>query len=213
MQPELKTGQFVHVVATLNLETGEGRIRYVNPATSTLAGGALPDSDVELVARDAAGTELARTSVVVRRSSPEPDQSNAVGLIQADIPVQADMQSIALVFKGNEVDRYTSGAPLPPTAGTAGLGLAPGDGVADQESRLSLDDLDKIQPAAGITYTVQVKPEAGGQWNTIAVGRSTPNVKIDGNQFPGSKTAVVKVIRTTGFEEATVAEGTVKLPN
>ncbi|XUJ33037.1 hypothetical protein ACQ5SK_33500 [Bradyrhizobium japonicum] len=48
MKTEIKTGSFVHVVATINKTAGDGKIMYVNPSVSTIASDAATDKDVEL---------------------------------------------------------------------------------------------------------------------------------------------------------------------
>ena len=80
MKTEIKSGSFVHVVATINKTAGDGKIMYVNPSVSTVASDAATDKDVELVAYDDNGKEVYREPVVVRRSSAEPDRPNDVGL-------------------------------------------------------------------------------------------------------------------------------------
>ena len=212
MTSEIKTGQYVHIVATINVDTGEGHIRYVNPATTILASDAATDPAVEIKAADAGGNELFRSHVVVRRSSPEPDRSDAVGLVQADIPAVAGMRSVALLFNGEEVDRYEGGAmPEQVPAGGMKLGLQRSASGDAHKQQLTIGQLGAVPPAPGITYTVQVKPEGEGPWNTIAVGRPTPNVEIDRNQFPGTKKAAVRVLRTTGFQEDVIADETIDL--
>jgi hypothetical protein len=102
MKTEIKTGSFVHVVATINKTSGDGKIMYVNPSVSTVASGAGTDKEVELAAYDNNGKEIYREPVVVRRSSNEPDRPNDVGLIQADLPRLPDMKSVGLLLKGRE---------------------------------------------------------------------------------------------------------------
>lgn len=184
---------------------------YVNPSVSTIASDAATDKDVELVAYDGTGKEVYREPVVIRRSSAEPDRPNEVGLIQADLPRVSGMKSVSLQLKGKEISRYEAGAAPPgPTAGaTFGLELA---GAAAASRRpLRIDQLGGLQPVAGVTYSVQVKPDNKSTWDTIAVSRPTPEVDVDRNQFAGAKRAAVRVLRTTGFDEEIIAEDTVDL--
>ena len=113
MKTEIKTGSFVHVVATINKTAGDGKIMYVNPSVSTIASDAATDKDVELVAYDGTGKEVYREPVVIRRSSAEPDRPNEVGLIQADLPRVSGMKSVSLQLKGKEISRYEAGAAPP----------------------------------------------------------------------------------------------------
>jgi hypothetical protein len=88
MTSGVQTGNFVHVVAAINTKTNAGKILYVNSATTTIASDAPPDPNTLLRVYNAAGEKLLDVPVVIRRSSPEHDRSNDVGLIQADLPKQ-----------------------------------------------------------------------------------------------------------------------------
>ena len=56
-----------------------------------------------------------------------------------------------------------------------------------------------------------MRPAGEQTWQTIAVGRRTPEVVIDRNQFPGAESAKVRVLRSTGFEDSIVAEDEIDL--
>jgi hypothetical protein len=209
MNTKIKTGSFVHVVAIIDLISGEGTIRYVNPANSAVASDAPPEKDVELAIFDRQHRQLFRTPVIVRRSSPEPDRSNAVGLIQAYLPRMPGTNSVALIFKGKEISRYEGGEMPEAKSAGARFALALAGDAADRKRSLAINELAGRPPAAGVTYSVQVKPDNGGYWHTIAVGRPTPEIVLDRNQFAGANKATIRVLRTTGFEEEIVAEDTV----
>ena len=89
MASKYSTGSYVHVVATINTKSGEGKILYVNPASSTIVSDANPEPNVELAVADPAGNSLYRANVVVRRSSCEHDRPNDVGLIRGRSAAQA----------------------------------------------------------------------------------------------------------------------------
>jgi len=100
-------------------------------------------------------------------------------------------------------------SPLERAAKTFGLGLG-GSATANRRP-LKFDELGGLQPAAGVTYSVQVKPDNKETWDTIAVSRPTPDVDVDRNQFAGAKRATIRVLRTTGFNEDVIAEDTIDL--
>jgi len=212
MASAVNKGDFVHVVATFDMKTKEGKIRYVNPANTTIESDAPTEPDIELLVSGAGGEPLQRTNVVLRRSSCDPGQSNDVGLIQADLVKQPGMKSVSLLYKGQEVSRFDAGEAIVAPAGRS-LGLAMPGAAGTTHRSLTIDGLGDVAPVAGVTYSVQVKPDTGGPWNTIAVGRDTPNVAIDRNQFAGARQADVRVLRTTGFDEDVFAEGKVDLFN
>ncbi len=211
MKAEIKTGAFVHVVATVNNTAGSGKIMYVNPSDSTIASDAAPDKDVELAVYDGNEKEIYRAPVVVRRSSDEPDRPNNVGLVQADLPRIPEMKSVRLLLRGKEISRYEGGPKLPEFGGAAILGLALGGTTAANRRQLKVNELAGTQPIDGVTFSVQVRPDNKDTWDTIAVSRPTPDVEVDRNQFPGAKRATIRVLRTTGFDEDVIAEDTVDL--
>ena len=210
MASAIQNGEFIHIVATLNMKTREGKIRYVNPAKTTIQSDAPTEPDVELLVSGADGEPLQRVNVIVRRSSCDHGQPNDVVLIQADVVKRQGMKSVALLYKGQEVSRFDTVEPSIAST-SASLGLAmPRDESASHRG-LTIDGLSGVQPVPGITYSVQVRPDTGGPWNTIAVGSDTPCVEIDRNQFPNARKADVRVLRTTGFEDDVFAEGKVDL--
>ena len=206
----IKTGNFVHVVATVNTKAQEGKILYVNPSTSMFQSDAPSNHGVQLVVESDNGQELHREAVVVRYSSCEDPHSCDVGLIQADLPRLPGMQSVLLTVNDKEVSRYDAGTPID-VPHTAGLDLAAAMPGAPNRRQLTLTQAAGLQPTPGITYAVQVKPDNGVHWNTIAVGRPTPDVEVDRNQFAGAKKAEIRVLRTTGFDEEVIAHETVDL--
>jgi hypothetical protein len=208
----------IHVVGSIDTKDGGGRILYVNPTTApapptdTAAGPTpqpAPGTGVELVIEDAKGNELQRVRPAVLRPS-DPGDSTAC-LIDHQIVPSEGMAKLKLLYDGTVVDTFKAGAPPPAQAPEAGpaeisMGAFPGDPA---KPKLDLDQF--AEPEAGVSYTVQVRPEGGELWQTVAVGRPTPNVVIDANQFPGAQNATVRVLRSTGFDDAVVAEGDVDL--
>ncbi|NKJ37362.1 hypothetical protein [Rhizobium sp. SG570] len=208
--PSIVTGDFVHVVATVNTKATEGKILYVNPSSTTVESDAAPDQQVKLMVTDGSGEQLYLEPVVVRHSSCEGEGRGDVGMIQADIPVKPGMSSILLLVDGKEVSRYDAGA-LPETKSAVTMGLGKANADAPHRRALTLAEASQIKAEPGISYSIQVKPDNSNYWNTIAVGRATPAIEIDRNQFAGATKAEVKVLRTTGFSEQVVAEEVVDL--
>jgi hypothetical protein len=210
----------IHVVGSIDTKDRRGRIRYVNPTTApalptdtdTAAGPTPqrpPGTGVELVVEDADGNELQRVPTAVLLPSDASDST--AGLIDQRIVPSEGMAKLKLLYDGTVVDTFEPGAPPPELAAAAGpaeisMGAFPGAPAKPQ-----LDLAQFAEPEAGVSYTVQVKPEGGELWQTVAVGRPTPNVVIDANQFPGAQNATVRVLRSTGFDDDVVAEGDVDL--
>ena len=212
MGASVKTGSYVHVVATLNVESGEGHIRYVNPVEKVLESDAAPDPAARLIAKDASGATLYEANVVLRKSSSEQGQSNDVRLIQADIPRLEGMAALELTYRDRLVANYVAGA-LPVQADSGGMTLSLDAGPPEAANRqvMTVGELAETASVPGVTYTVQVRPEGNEAWSTIAVGRPTPKLEIDRNQFPGARRADVRVLRTDGFNSELVAAETIEL--
>lgn len=210
----------IHVVGSVDVKDGTGQILYVNPTTAPTAdpgangaAGAVrepaPGSGFELIVEDASGNELQRLRPSLLRPSDAGDST--AGLIDQRIVPTEGMARLKLLYDGKVVDTFEAGNPEPaiagaqPAPGDVALGPMPGEPA---KQRLALDE---FQPEAGISYTVQVRPAGDALWQTVAVGRPTPDVVIDSNQFPGAETATVRVLRSTGFDDTVVAEGDVDL--
>jgi hypothetical protein len=216
MDMKIVRGKQIHVVGTVDLDKKSGKIRYVNPAEVGLglASGAAPGNrnvdvpeKVVLQLEDAAGAVLSSVDALVRLGT-RGDSAGRVGLIQEDIPYVANVKRIRLMLDGKELDVFEGGglpAAISPNASIALSGAAPG-----QPNRVPL----AAAPAAaepGITYTVQARPSPSDAWHTLAVGRPTPAIDIDFNQFPNAKQLQVRVLRTNGFDEAVVDERSIDL--
>jgi len=109
-----------------------------------------------------------------------------------------------------EISRYDGGS-KPPGAAAKTLGLGLGGSATANRRPLKIDELGGLQPAAGVTYSVQVKPDNKETWDTIAVSRPTPDVDVDRNQFAGAKRATIRALRKTAFDEDVIAEDTIDL--
>jgi hypothetical protein len=196
------TGNFVHVVASVNLAAKTGKFHYVNP--STVAVTAPGDSHgVVLVLRDAQAKEICRVLPVVRMPACE-DGAPRSALIQEDVQFTPGMAAITLELDSIELARFTAG----PDASAA---TAPSINAGPQldKKTLQVDRAGLVAPEAGITYTIQVKPENTSTWNTVRVGQPTPVVEVASSQFPGAASAMVRVTRSNGFSDTVVEEKTI----
>jgi hypothetical protein len=208
----------IHVVGSIDTKDGGGRILYVNPTTAPAlpaeaAAGPTPrpapGTGAELVIEDAHGHELQRVPAAVLRPSDAGD-STACLVDQRVVPSEG-MAKLKLLYEGKVVDTFEAGTPAPapgpqPRSAEMPMGAFAGE---PGKPRLDLDQF--AEPEPGVSYTVQARPEGAQLWQTLAVGRPTPNVVIDANQFPGAQSANVRVLRSTGFDATIVAEGDVDL--
>jgi hypothetical protein len=201
LESRLTRGQFVHVVAALDLHAGTGQILYVNPAAAAIEGSASNEHGIELQFTDAAGQILFSRTPQVLINACEDAAAPRTGLISEDVPLIQGMKEVLLLMHGQVQSRYVAGEiDLPVDAEITLGGALPGRPhrralVGSPEARRS-----------GVTYTVQARRAGQAIWQTIAVGRSIPDTEVNLNQFPSAEQVEVRVLMTNGFEERILAE-------
>jgi hypothetical protein len=220
----LKTqaGNFVNFVASIDREAGKGKILYVNPSSvatrADVAGDAAKGvgpsqfDEFEIAILDFKGKELRRFRPTIQTSACEHDGPPTTAVIIEDIPMLDGMKRIDLLYKGTVVSHFEAGGSSASLIAAAGIApMLIGAPLSNKPNRRQINAGALIAPEAGVSYTVQVKPENTQAWQTIAVGRNTPEAEIDRNQFPGVITAKVRVLRSTGFADEVFSEHDVKL--
>lgn len=201
MENRFTRGQFVHVVATVNLREGTGEILYVNPTTTAPALAAPNKHGVELQALDANGRVLVTNKPQVLFEGRHDDPLPRAGLVSADLPFVPGMQEVRLLINGQVASRHVAGAMDPLADAAIVLGGPP----PDSPNRRTLSAPPEAR-RGGVTYTVQARAQGQAAWQTLAIGRSTPDVEVDVNQFPQADKIRVRVLMTNGFEQRLVAE-------
>lgn len=205
---------FIHVVAVVHAEDGTGEILYVNPSNvrshsegQDAAGLAYADIKLLLCAGD--GSILAENVPIVRYSAcDDPDHKVSRGLIQVDLPVPDGLASLRLTKGDAVLDVFDTAPPVSSHDVAAGLVLGapnPSDGGRRDFAAAG------TEVRAGTSYVVQAKPDTGGAWQTLSVGRPTPEFVIDKNQFPGASNVAIRVIQNAGFQREIIDERTVSL--
>jgi hypothetical protein len=57
---------------------------------------------------------------------------------------------------------------------------------------------------------VQVSTDNGVSWETVAIGKTTPDLAIDWNQFQNTQSLQVRVVATNGFKSSIVISQTLR---
>ena len=211
---------FVKVLAAVDLRKKSGEIMYVQPSGgadaaekphAAAAGLAGPRSaNIDIVAFDFAGKEISRVPADLQVSSCKPGDKPATAIVNQDVPMAAGMRRLALEWDGRSIATFTAGATVAAEETVAHRGprrvMSLGPSKPGKPHQQPLEVSSGAEPAAGVTYTVQVDADDSGRWNTIAVGAPTPKIDIDRHQFQGAKKLRVRVLRSTGFADAVVAE-------
>jgi len=155
---------------------------------------------ITVVGEDAAGNKLFEKPVNPQRNSCAPHAQR--GTFEEFVPVSPQLNKIRLVIGESTAAEFRRGAQAAPAAISFGAQLP------DAPHRLSLSPTGVAAAISGISYTVQAKPADAPHWQTLAVGLPTPHAEIDVNQFPGSKSVEVRVMKSDGFTEDEVFRDT-----
>lgn len=215
--PKLETGKFVNIVGSVDLEKGTGEIVYVNPSAVSIGPdeaeaatlGAEPSPGFEIAIQDSQGKELSRIRPNINISTCKKGETPKTGFINEDIAVILGMKRLVLLYNRKPVNVFEAGTAS--SATTAPRSLTMGAAPPDNQHRRTLSSAGATPAEKGISYTIQVLPEGASAWQTIAVGRKTPAVEFDRNQFPGARTAQVRILRSTGFEDEVFAQEEINL--
>jgi hypothetical protein len=194
------TGPFAHVVGTFDLVQGTGTIDYVTPVRTATESTDVEDEGIRLVGEDQLKKKLFEKIVNPQRNSCAPHAQR--GTYEEFVPVAADLRRIKLLIKGTVAAEFARGSAA--SAGTIAFG-APNPSTPH---RLPLAATTGLAPMAGVTYSVQAKPEGARAWQTVSIGLKTPSTEVDVNQFPGSKSVAVRVLRSDGFSETEIFHDT-----
>jgi hypothetical protein len=200
-------GQFVHIVASVNLDAGTGEILYVNPAGAAMEGSASNEHGVELQVTDAAGQILFSKKPQVLLNS-EGNPNSRTGLVNEAVPFTKGMHEVLLMMNGQIQSRFVAGqADLP-----ADASITLNQAQPSSPNRRALTGPPEARQS-GMTYTIQARAAGDKVWQTLAVGRSVPDIEVDVNQFPAAKKVQVRVLMTNGFEARFVGEHEVVVGN
>jgi len=204
LEVNMASGDFISVVAEVNLTAGTGNISYVNPVSRALSPAAGGGAGFELRVLDAAGQELGTYPAPVKVNSCADPAEDRTGIVDALIPANPAARQIELLYNGQVVDTFRSGGAVPEVSNLRR--------EASTESALSFAWNEATATlaegeasASNVTYNVQVSTDEGQTWQTIAVGRTSPDATIDRTQFEPGQRVTVRVVATDGFT-STVAQ-------
>jgi hypothetical protein len=193
----------VSVVANVNLTSGEGRIRFVNPLPDGRASGIEERGDVTLRAVADGGQVLREYPVRVNLSSELGPDDDREGLVDAKVAVPAETRAIELTVGGRVADSVRVGGPPPALRAVRRLPDAGGQGVRVALEPEALEE--------GHTFAVQVSVDGGRTWRTVAVGLTDPAFEIDRSRFRPGQEVQVRVLATNGLATAVVTTETLRI--
>lgn len=206
---EVKQGDFLHVVAQINITRGTGKLTHTNRVQQALVSQSGTANHASLRFLGSGGSVVGEQTVPVRPDTdPEPNQ-DVMGLVDVAVPFPNGATAVELLLNGQVVDRLDAGdAAATPNAAAANQPASP------VSASRSGDQVVVRLPTGGpakLSYNVQVSPDDGKTWHTIAVGVKTDSVTLDAAQFKGASQLKVQVTATDGLNTRPVGQQTVPL--
>ena len=200
LEVDMASGDFISVVATINLTARTGEILYVNPVTSALAAAAAADANnVEIRVLDAEGQTLGAYPTPVKLNACADAGQDLAGIIDAVIPSHPGARQLELVLGGQVIDTFRAGGTVPEVSNLHR------DEITESVFSFAWEPPAAEAEASKLTYNVQVSTDDGQSWQTVAVGRTSPDVTVDRTQFEPGARVTVRVVATDGFTN-TVAD-------
>jgi len=204
LEVNMASGDYISVVAEVNLTDRTGKILYVNPVARALspAGSGAPGFELRLL--DAAGQALGSYPAPVKLNACADPAEDRTGLVDAVVPAHPAARQLELLFEGQLLDTFRAGGGAPAVSNLRR------EAATDSALSLAWDGADESAAegdaaASNVTYNVQVSTDEGRTWQTVAVGRTSPDATIDRTQFEPGDRVTVRVVATDGFNN-TVAE-------
>jgi hypothetical protein len=202
LEVNMASGDFISVVAEVNLTDGTGNISYVNPISRALSPATVGNAGFELRVLDEAGQTLGSYPAPVKLNSCADPSEDRTGIVDAVIPANPAARQIELLYEGQVLDTFRSGGGVQEISNLRR--------EASTESALSFAwnhaaATEGEADASNVTYNVQVSTDEGQTWQTVAVGRTSPDATIDRTQFEPGDRVTVRVVATDGFT-STVAD-------
>jgi len=198
---EAMVGDFVSIVASVNLSRNTGVIRHINHVARATVPAEQPNQIAAVQLRDKSGKVLQSFPTWVRVDTDIPSGQDQTGLVQVIIPVQTAAAHVDLLLHGKILDTraISAHAPVVRELKLTTRNLGYGAGQQHVLTWIGTDpDRDKL------TYLVQLSDERE-TWETIAVGLQHTQLALTDQQLRGAPYRRVRVIANDGYNESSPA--------
>lgn len=192
----MDSGDFINVIGIVNLTRETGKIEYVNPVSKVLVPESVDESPVTIREKNSDNEVLREIPAQIKLNScanPDEDQTAIVDFVT---PYNPEIAALELLINGKIVDTFSPGALETPNISLLSAVSA------DTSTELAWDAA--ADADSNIRYNVQVSDDDGASWETVAVGKTTPDLTIDREQFQAAERLQVRVIATNGFRSSIV---------
>lgn len=202
MEVKMDSGNFINVIGIVNLTRRTGTIEYVNPVENVLVPETAGQSSVTIRELNSDDQVLRESPVQIKLDSCSDPDEDQMAIIDFVTPYNQEISSLQLLVNGEVVDDYSPGALTPPEINLSG--------------RVSTDAAMKLSweganPDDNIKYNLQASTDEGVTWETLAVGKNTPSLTIDRENFKDASSVQVRVIATNGFTSSVIVQETINL--
>jgi hypothetical protein len=196
------TGDFIHVVASVNLSKQTGSIRFIDRVTRATMPGASKNELATLRFRDKAGKVIGTYPAWVRESTDREKGEDRKGMVQAVIPLNRNAASLELLLEGKLLARriITEHAPEVRQMRVA-TRQAPHTAGAIGETARVITWAGADRDGGVLTYLVQINGE-DDTWDTIATGLKTNSITLTEEQLQGNTPRRLRVIANDGFNSS-----------
>jgi len=194
MAKALKNGNFVSIIATVNLTRNSAKIQYANRVSRAMIPGQVVDPRASLQVTDATGKAIGSYPVAILEDTDIPAGEDRTALIDAVIPDLATAAAVELVLSGKIVDRIqiSKHAPVVTAANIAKA----------QPGEVTLTWQGSHPDGAKLTYMVQISSDQGKTWQTIAIGMPETNLTLTSNQVNNRLTNQIRVTANDGYNSS-----------
>jgi hypothetical protein len=206
----MQTGDFVNVIARVNVTRRTGRIVYVNRLTKALVAEPAADNRAKIRVTDTQG-RITEYPAVLKLDTDIPRGRDQTALVDEAFPSTPGTAKLELLLDGRVLDtvRVSKSAPVVSNVSMS-EGRAGGRGSRARPTPvLTWQGSD---PDGGtLTYTVLLSYDGGATWETAAVGLSRPRLELSPSYMKNTDGFLVRVIASDGFNRSESDSGPLTL--
>jgi hypothetical protein len=192
---QVAAGDFVSIVATVNLTQGTAQMRYVQRVARAVVPGAVPDRRASIRLEEASGQVIGEHPVRVQEES-DTEERDRTALIDAIIPYSPQIAKVDLILGDRVADTRRVTARLPVVSD---IKIEPHPAPA---GALFVHWKGKDPDKDELTYMVQVRPAANQPWETTAIALTQPKVVLTTVQVQPYLGGELRVIANDGFNSS-----------
>jgi hypothetical protein len=195
MQVETKEGQYVSLVATVNLTRLTGKFLYVNHVKRAMVPTRVMQDRVVLRFTGRSGKILGEFPQELREDSDLAPGDDRTALVVAVVPEMEHVARVDLLIGNKLADRIEVPA-KPPVV--SGLRLSSANAKGERMIQWNGKSVGK----ARLRYLVQLSPDGKTEWETAAVGSPSAELALSAEQLRHYSGWFVRVTANDGYNDS-----------